>query len=73
LQKYLQHYGIDAKIHYPIPLHLQKAAKSLNYKKNDFPVAESVCRRILSLPVHEFISKSDLDFMIKKIFDFYHE
>ena len=42
--------NIDAKVHYPIPIHLQKAAKSLKYKKGDFPVAERMANTSVSLP-----------------------
>ena len=43
LQKYLISRDIDAKIHYPIPMHLQPAAKSLGYKLGDFPRTENFC------------------------------
>ena len=51
---------IDAKIHYPIPMHLQPAAKHLKYSKGDFPKAENLANTSLSLPVHEFVTKSRL-------------
>ncbi len=71
LMKYLIKNNVDAKIHYPVPMHLQPAAKFLKYKKGDFPVAENLCKTTLSLPVHEFISKKDVDKMIKLINAFY--
>ena len=43
--------GIGTGIHYPIPLHLQKAYKSLGYSKGDFPVSERVAAEIVSLPM----------------------
>jgi dTDP-4-amino-4,6-dideoxygalactose transaminase len=43
--------GIGTGIHYPIPLHLQKAYATLRYKKGDFPVTERVAAEILSLPI----------------------
>ena len=43
--------GIGTGIHYPIPLHLQKAYASLNYKPGDFPVTERVAKEIVSLPM----------------------
>ena len=60
LMKYLIKNNVDAKIHYPIPLHLQPASKFLNYKKGDFPIAERLAKTTLSLPVHEFINKKDV-------------
>jgi dTDP-4-amino-4,6-dideoxygalactose transaminase len=52
LQKYLAAAGIGTGIHYPIPLHLQKAYRSLGYKPGAFPVAEAAATRILSLPMY---------------------
>jgi dTDP-4-amino-4,6-dideoxygalactose transaminase len=43
--------GIGTGIHYPIPLHLQKAYATLPYKKGDFPITERVAAEILSLPM----------------------
>jgi len=63
--------GIDAKIHYPIPMHLQKAAADYGYKRGDFPVAEAVCASVLSLPVHEFMKREQLDFIAEQIRAFY--
>jgi dTDP-4-amino-4,6-dideoxygalactose transaminase len=48
---YLKNAGIGTGIHYPIPLHLQKAYKSLNYRVGDFPVAEKAAAEIVSLPM----------------------
>jgi dTDP-4-amino-4,6-dideoxygalactose transaminase len=43
--------AIGTGIHYPIPLHLQKAYGSLNYERGAFPVAEQVSAEIVSLPM----------------------
>ncbi len=63
--KKLKQSGIDVKIHYPVPMHLQPAAKSMGYKKGDFPVTENISKETISLPVHEFIKKKDLNKIIK--------
>ena len=65
--KFLIKNKIDAKIHYPIPMHLQPASKIYGYKKGDFPVTEKLANTSISLPVHEFITKKKLDFIIKII------
>ena len=52
LQKHLAAVGIGTGIHYPIPLHLQKAYQSLGYKSGAFPVAEAAATKILSLPMY---------------------
>ncbi|MCX7121809.1 MAG: DegT/DnrJ/EryC1/StrS family aminotransferase, partial [Gammaproteobacteria bacterium] len=71
LKNYLIKNGVDAKIHYPVPMHLQSAAKAFGYQKGDFPVTEMICAQTLSLPVHEFITKENLDCMIDLIKKFY--
>jgi len=73
LQKYLINNSVDAKIHYPVPIHLQPASKYLKYKKGDFPIAEKMAKTSLSLPVHEFIKDSDFKFMAKLIHKFYRK
>ncbi|WP_440675423.1 DegT/DnrJ/EryC1/StrS family aminotransferase [Candidatus Pelagibacter sp. HIMB1593] len=73
LIKFLQKKGIDAKIHYPIPMHLQPAAKIYGYKKGDFPTTEKISNTTISLPVHEYIKKKDLNFIIKTIKGFFNE
>ena len=71
LQSFLKTQGIESIVHYPIPIHLQPAAKSLNYKDGSFPVAEKLSREILSLPLYPGLSQSDQQFVIDKIHEFY--
>jgi len=70
LAKHLNEYGIDAKVHYPTPVYLQPAAKFLKHKKGDFPVADNMAKTSLSLPVHEFVKKSDIYKVSKLINNF---
>lgn len=49
---------VDAKVHYPVPMHLQPAAANLGYRRGDFPEAEALAASVLSLPVHEFVTPS---------------
>ncbi len=71
LQAYLIENGIDAKAHYPLPMHLQPAARFLNHRLGDFPVTESISAKTLSLPVHEFITREQQDYVIQLIKTFY--
>ncbi len=71
LLSYLLKNGIEAKIHYPIPLHLQRAARYFGYKKGDFPVTEAHCKSIITLPVHQHLKESQISYMIDKIKAFY--
>jgi dTDP-4-amino-4,6-dideoxygalactose transaminase len=52
LRSCLSEAGIGTGIHYPIPLHLQKAYLGLGYRQGDFPVAEGATREVLSLPMY---------------------
>lgn len=71
LQAHLISHGVDAKAHYPVPMHLQPAAAFLGHKAGDFPVTERISATTLSLPVHEFITHEQQDFVIQLIRDFY--
>ncbi len=51
-QKDMAKAGIGTAIHYPVPLHLQKAYSTLGFRKGDFPVAEAAASRIVSLPMY---------------------
>lgn len=73
LVKHLIKNGVEAKIHYPIPLHLQKAARELGYKKGDFPVAEGQAEHIFSLPIHQFLTKKEIEYVARVIRNFYGE
>ena len=71
LKDYLTQQGIDAKIHYPVPMHLQPAAHYLGYQKGDFPRCEQTAEQTLSLPVHEFITQEACERMVTLIKEFY--
>ena len=71
LKKFLISNSVDAKVHYPKPIHLQQAAKYLKYKKGDFPMAEKMANTSLSLPVHEFIKESDIKYVANLINNIY--
>jgi dTDP-4-amino-4,6-dideoxygalactose transaminase len=47
----LQESGVIAMVYYPIPLHLQRVYRDLNYQKRQFPAAEQAARQVLSLPI----------------------
>ena len=57
--------SIDAKTHYPVPMHLQPPSKKMGYKKGDFPITEKMSDTSISLPVHEFVSIKMLDKIVK--------
>jgi UDP-2-acetamido-2-deoxy-ribo-hexuluronate aminotransferase len=55
--------GIPAMIYYPIALHLQKAYRDTRYKEGAFPVTESLCKSVLSLPIHTEFEPEQLDYI----------
>lgn len=66
----IQHFkenGIGVGIHYPIPLHLQKAYVSLNYSSGDFPVAESASGEIISLPMFPHLTSAQQSAVAREI------
>ena len=71
LKKYLEKKGIQTSIHYPIPIHLQPAAKKLGYRKGDFKVAEKQARRMLTLPINQFLKIRELKKICNEINNFY--
>lgn len=62
--------GIETKIHYPIPIHLQKAAKNLGYKHGDFPKTENFSKTMLSLPIFPELTQNEVDFVIENVNNF---
>jgi dTDP-4-amino-4,6-dideoxygalactose transaminase len=51
MMSHLKRVGIGTALHYPVPLHLQRAYASLSYSLGEFPVAERVATEIISLPM----------------------
>ncbi len=71
LKKYLQNNNIITAIHYPIPIHLQPAASFLGYRKGSFKHVEKQAKRILTLPINQYLIKSDIKIISDKINYFY--
>jgi dTDP-4-amino-4,6-dideoxygalactose transaminase len=73
LRSYLAEHGIGTAIHYAMPIHLQTAARGLNYEHGSFPVAESQAKRILSLPVYPELNTGELEQVVDTIHTFFKE
>lgn len=67
LQKHLLENGVHTLIHYPIPMHLQKAYEDLGYGVGSFPIAESIAQRELSLPLYPGMEDLEVDYVIDLI------
>ena len=70
LQAHLAEAGIGTGIHYPIPLHQQKAYAYLGYNTGDFPVTERVSREIVSLPMFPQLAASQQDQVVSAVKEF---
>ena len=67
LQSNLKSNGIPTSVFYPIPLHLQKCFKNLNYMKNDFPISEEASNEVISLPMNPFLTYDQINYVVSKI------
>jgi dTDP-4-amino-4,6-dideoxygalactose transaminase len=73
LKKHLDENGIGNAVHYPIPLHLQKAYAHLGHKPGDFPVAEKAAREVLSLPMFTELTDAQIQRVAAVIRDFFRK
>lgn len=71
LQAHLLEKGIETKIHYPIPIHLQPPCRAMGHSEGDFPVCESQAVRIISLPIHQHLTPEQIDYVAQVITAFY--
>ena len=65
--------GIEAKVHYPIPMYRQPAMKYLRHKKGDFPVSDRHAKSIISFPCDQHLSKKEMNYIIKSVKEFYNK
>jgi dTDP-4-amino-4,6-dideoxygalactose transaminase len=63
--------GIETKIHYPVPIHLQVPCLELGYRPGDFPECERQSGEILSLPVHQHLSEEQVRYVADTVRSFY--
>ncbi len=70
LREYLAEKGIPSMIYYPIPLHQQKAFENPRYKLGDFPVTESLCASVISLPMHTELDEETLEYITTSVIEF---
>ncbi len=58
-------------LHYPVPLHLQKALYKLGYKEGDFPVSEKAAVETLSLPLYPELTEAQIQYVCDSIREFF--
>ncbi len=71
LYKYCLKKGIEAKIHYPVPIYRQEAYKYLKYKKGDFKISDLHAKKIISFPCDQHLSKKQLKYIAETVNSFY--
>ena len=71
LKAHLERKGVATGLHYPVPLHIQKAFQGLGYKKGDFPVTEAVAKEILSLPMYPELTHEQIEYVSESIKEFF--
>ena len=71
LLKYCIKKGIEAKVHYPIPVYKQQALKYLKLKDRDYPITNSHLKKIITFPCDQHKTKKELDYIISTIKKFY--
>lgn len=59
--------GVGTLIHYPVPPHLQQAYQSLGFGKGDFPIAETISSRALSLPMYPGLKEEEIEYICDNI------
>lgn len=71
LMQYCIDKGIEAKIHYPIPIYRQPVLKHLGYKEGDFPVTDAHTTKIITFPCDQHLDQSQLDYIIETVTEYY--
>ncbi len=73
LADHLEGRGVETAVYYAPPLHLQRPYLHMNHRKGDFPVAEEVADKMLSLPIHPTLSDEQIEFVIGAVMEFVSE
>ena len=63
----LEQKGIPTAVHYPVPLHLQPVFAYLGYGVGAYPIAEAVARKVLSLPMHPYLTTEEIAFISENV------
>ncbi|HEY0711611.1 MAG TPA: DegT/DnrJ/EryC1/StrS family aminotransferase [Polyangia bacterium] len=63
--------GIEAKVHYPIPVYLQEGLRVLGHQKGDFPRADFQAANGISFPCDQHLSRAEQDYVIATVSEFY--
>ncbi|MDO8481306.1 MAG: DegT/DnrJ/EryC1/StrS family aminotransferase [Nanoarchaeota archaeon] len=70
LLEHLHKQGIQAGVHYPVPLHMQPSYAYLGLKNGSFPVAEKLCSTCVSLPLYPELTREQVEFVAEQVMAF---
>jgi dTDP-4-amino-4,6-dideoxygalactose transaminase len=73
LLRHCRERGIEAKVHYPLPVYCQEGLRDLGYRPGDFPVADRHARTAITLPVHQYLTPEQLAYVATTIAEFYRD
>ena len=73
LLKHCLEQGIEAKIHYPIPIYQQSALHYLGHKNGDFPVTDAHTEKIITFPCDQHLEQKQLDYIIDTVSEYYEQ
>jgi dTDP-4-amino-4,6-dideoxygalactose transaminase len=71
LLNFMKAQGIEAGVHYPIPLHLQPVYRDLGYRRGDFPETERAAQEVLSLPMYPELTHAQMERVVEAVHEFY--
>lgn len=71
LMAHLQKKGVGCAVYYPLPLHLQECFADLGYKAGDFPVAEELAKKVLSIPIYPELTQEMQQYVVDSIKEFF--
>lgn len=71
LLQYCLKSGIEAKVHYPVPIYLQEALGFLGHRRGDFPVTDRHAETVISFPVDQHLIRAEMDHVIDTVRRFY--
>lgn len=73
LLQYCLDQGIEAKVHYPVPIYRQPGLAHLDHKEGDFPVSDEHTKKIITFPCDQHLSQEEIDYVIKTVKDYYEQ
>ena len=67
VQARLAESGVETRVFYPLPLHLQPCFERLGYRERDLPAAEAAAREVLALPIYPSLTGKQIDYVCDRL------